>query len=268
MKKRLDLLLVERNLVSSRQKANALIMDGRVFVDGTVVTKAGMPTESDADIKVNSRQQEYVSRGGLKLAKALAEFEIELEGMVTADIGASTGGFTDCMLQHNATRVYAVDVGYGQLAWKLRIDNRVTVLERTNARYLTAEHIPEQLDFATVDISFISLGLVLPSLVKLMKSDGSLICLIKPQFEAGKDKVKKNGVVREPEVHLEVIKKIYDIADILNLTVKGLTFSPVTGPKGNIEYLIYLSLDFTTSMTDIDPLLVVADAHKTLYKRT
>ena len=241
MKKRLDVLLVERGLVESRQKAQALIMAGEVYVKGQKVDKAGSPTEEEAPIELRGDGLRYVSRGGLKLEKAMALWPITLEGKTCADIGASTGGFTDCMLQNGASKVYAVDVGYGQLAWKLRSDDRVTVLERTNARYLTHEQIPDELDFFSVDVSFISLNLILPPLRALMKEGGQGVCLIKPQFEAGKDKVGKKGVVRDRAVHLEVLEHFLDHVSAAGFSLLGLTFSPIRGPEGNIEYLGWLS---------------------------
>jgi len=241
LKKRLDVLLAERGLVESRQKAQALIMAGQVYVGGQKVDKAGSPTAEDAPIEIRGGGLRYVSRGGLKLEKAMATWPISLTGKVCADIGASTGGFTDCMLQNGAEKVYAVDVGYGQLAWKLRQDPRVVCMERTNARYLTGEQIPEPLRFFSVDVSFISLGLILPPLRPLMAEDGQGVCLVKPQFEAGRDKVGKKGVVRDRAVHLEVLEHFFDHAAQAGFTVRGLTWSPIRGPEGNIEYLGWLS---------------------------
>lgn len=240
-KKRLDVLLVEQGLIESRQKAQATIMSGLVYVNGQKVDKAGTPTDENASIEVRGKALKYVSRGGLKLEKAMAEFPIDLTDKVSADIGASTGGFTDCMLQNGARKVYAVDVGYGQLAWSLRSDPRVVCLERTNARYLTTEQIPEPLDFASVDVSFISLKLILPTLRSLMADGGQVACLVKPQFEAGKEKVGKKGVVRDPDVHLEVLEHFLEHAAQANFYVAGLTYSPIRGPEGNIEYLGYLT---------------------------
>lgn len=240
-KKRLDILLVERGLFESRQKAQATIMSGLVYVDGRKVDKAGNPTDEEASIDVRGKSLKYVSRGGLKLEKAMASFPITLTNQVAADIGASTGGFTDCMLQNGARKVYAVDVGYGQLAWSLRSDPRVVCLERTNARYLTVEQIPEPLDFASVDVSFISLKLILPALRSLMREGGQAVCLVKPQFEAGKEKVGKKGVVRDPDVHLEVLEHFLEHVRQANFHVAGLTYSPIRGPEGNIEYLGYLT---------------------------
>ena len=241
MKKRLDLLLVERGLVETRQKAQALIMAGQVYVKGQKVDKAGAPTDPEAPVEVRGEGLRYVSRGGLKLEKAMALWPIDLQGKTCADIGASTGGFTECMLQNGAGNVYAVDVGYGQLAWKLRSDERVVTLERTNARYLTHEEIPDELDFFSVDVSFISLSLILPPIRTLMKPGGQGVCLIKPQFEAGRDKVGKKGVVRDKAVHLEVLEHFLDHARAAGFALRGLTFSPIRGPEGNIEYLGWLS---------------------------
>ena len=235
-KKRLDILLCERGLAETRQRAQAVIMAGQVYVDGRKADKAGSPTAEDAAIEVRG-QLRYVSRGGLKLEKAMAVFPLTLSGAVCADIGASTGGFTDCMLQNGAERVYAVDVGYGQLAWSLRQDPRVVCLERTNARYLSREQIPEPLDFASVDVSFISLKLILSALRGLLKDSGQAVCLVKPQFEAGREKVGKKGVVRDPAVHLEVLEHFLTYAASYDFAVKGMTFSPIKGPEGNIEYL-------------------------------
>lgn len=239
-KKRLDVILVEQGLAESRQKAQATIMSGLVYVDGRKIDKAGNPTDENALIEVRGKALKYVSRGGLKLEKAMATFPIELQDKVAADIGASTGGFTDCMLQNGAKKVYAVDVGYGQLAWSLRSDPRVVCLERTNARYLTKEQIPEPLDFASIDVSFISLKLILPALRPLMAEGGQVACLVKPQFEAGKEKVGKKGVVRDPAVHLEVLEHFLEHAALADFYVAGLTFSPIRGPEGNIEYLGHL----------------------------
>ena len=238
-KKRLDVLLVERGLADSRQRAQAVIMAGEVFSGTRRLDKPGMALEEDVPLEVRGKLR-YVSRGGLKLEKAMACFPITLTGKVAADIGASTGGFTDCMLQNGAARVYVVDVGYGQLAWSLRADPRVVYLERTNARYLTREHIPEELDFASIDVSFISLKLILPALRPLMKEGGQGAALIKPQFEAGRDKVGKKGVVRDPAVHQEVLEHFLVHAEDAGFTVKGIDFSPIRGPEGNIEYLGYL----------------------------
>ncbi|MEE1280123.1 MAG: TlyA family RNA methyltransferase [Oscillospiraceae bacterium] len=239
-KKRLDVILVERGYVPSRERAKSLIMSGIVFVDGERVDKAGSTIAEDANLEVRGSGLSYVSRGGLKLEKAMQKFPIVLNQKVCMDIGASTGGFTDCMLQNGAKKVFAVDVGYGQLAWKLRCDERVVNLERTNVRYLTAEQVGEPVDFISVDVSFISLTLVLPVAKTYLSENGEMVCLIKPQFEAGRENVGKKGVVRDKQVHIDVVNKITSFAKENNFVVKGLTFSPVKGPEGNIEYLIYL----------------------------
>ena len=239
-KTRLDVKLTELGLAESRQKAQAIIMAGQVYVNGQKVDKAGAPVADDASVEVRGKTLKYVSRGGLKLEKAMACWPIDLQGSVCADIGASTGGFTDCMLQNGAEKVFAVDVGYNQLDWRLRTHPKVVCMERTNARYLTAEQIPQPLDFFSVDVSFISLNLILPALRPLMKEEGGGVCLVKPQFEAGKDKVGKKGVVRDPDVHLEVLENFLIHAANAGFSVKDITFSPIKGPEGNIEYLGYL----------------------------
>ncbi|MFR6394559.1 MAG: TlyA family RNA methyltransferase [Oscillospiraceae bacterium] len=239
-KTRLDVLLTERGLLDSRQKAQATIMSGIVFVNGQRVDKVGTAVSNDALIEIRGTTLPYVSRGGLKLEKAMQTFPLTLTGKICADIGASTGGFTDCMLQNGAKKVYAVDVGYGQLDWKLRNDARVVCMERTNARYLTHEEIPEELDFASVDVSFISLKLIFPALYGLLREGGEIACLIKPQFEAGREKVGKKGVVRDPAVHLEVLEHFLIHAKENHFTVFGITYSPIRGPEGNIEYLGFL----------------------------
>ena len=240
-KKRLDVLMTERALAESRQKAQAIIMAGQVYVNGQKVDKAGAPVGEDAQIEVRGKTLAYVSRGGLKLEKAVKRWPIQLSGTVCADIGSSTGGFTDCMLQQGAEKVYAVDSGYNQLDWRLRNDPRVVCMERTNARYLTQEQIPEALDFFSVDVSFISLRLILPPMRQLIKPEGEAVCLIKPQFEAGREKVGKKGVVRDPAVHLEVLEHFLQHAKESGFSVKDITFSPIKGPEGNIEYLGYIS---------------------------
>ena len=239
-KTRLDLLLVERGFAESRQKAQAVIMSGNVFVAGQRVDKPGTSVPNEAEIEVRGHVLRYVSRGGLKLEKAMKSFPLTLEGKICADIGASTGGFTDCMLQNGAVKVYSVDVGYGQLDWKLRNDPRVICMERTNARYLTHEEIPDELDFASIDVSFISLKLIFPALQGLLRDGGEIACLIKPQFEAGREKVGKKGVVRDPAVHLEVLENFLMHAKENGFTVVDVTYSPIRGPEGNIEYLGYL----------------------------
>ncbi|MGN0289970.1 MAG: TlyA family RNA methyltransferase [Lachnospiraceae bacterium] len=248
MKERLDVLLIQEGYASSREKAKAIIMSGCVFVNGQREDKAGsMFDPTKVKLEVRGHTLKYVSRGGLKLEKAMNVFGISLEGKVCMDIGASTGGFTDCMLQNGAAKVYAIDVGHGQLAWSLRTDERVVCMEKTNFRYLTPDHILEQPDFASVDVSFISLSKILLPARKLLQDEGHMVCLIKPQFEAGKDKVGKKGVVREVAVQEEVISKIYTLADILGFLPCGLDFSPIKGPEGNIEFLIYLKKDKTRS---------------------
>ena len=241
MKERLDVLLVKQGLAESREKAKAVIMAGEVFVQGQREDKAGaMFDESKVTITVKGSSLRYVSRGGLKLEKAMACFPITLEGDICMDIGSSTGGFTDCMLQNGAKKVYSVDVGHGQLAWKLRQDERVVCMEKTNFRYLTRDQIADDLDFASVDVSFISLTKILLPAWRLLKCGGQMVCLIKPQFEAGREKVGKKGVVRDPAVHREVITKVMDFAALLHFSVLGLTWSPIKGPEGNIEYLIFI----------------------------
>jgi 23S rRNA (cytidine1920-2'-O)/16S rRNA (cytidine1409-2'-O)-methyltransferase len=264
-KKRLDVRMTELGLAESRQKAQAIIMSGQVFVDGKKTDKCGAPVTDEAQIEVHGKTLPYVSRGGLKLEKAMQCFPIDLHGVVAMDCGASTGGFTDCMLQNGAAKVYAVDVGYGQLDWKLRTDPRVVNMERTNARYLTRAEIPEPLDFVSVDVSFISLGIILPALRPLMAENGQLVCLVKPQFEAGREKVGKKGVVRDPKVHLEVLEQFLTHAAASDLTVKGLTFSPVKGPEGNIEYLGWLAVQSgESSIPDLAEL--VRESHAALEK--
>ena len=241
MKERLDVLLVEQGFAASREKAKAIIMSGNVFVNGQREDKAGTTFDpAKSTIEVKGQTLKYVSRGGLKLEKAMAQFDITLEDKVCMDIGASTGGFTDCMLQNGARKVYSVDVGHGQLAWSLRNDERVVCMEKTNFRYLIREDIQDDLDFASVDVSFISLSKILLPARKILKDHGQMVCLIKPQFEAGKDKVGKKGVVREQSVHQEVIEKIFTLADILGFQILGLEYSPIKGPEGNIEYLIHI----------------------------
>lgn len=262
-KKRLDILLCERCLTESRQRAQAVIMAGQVYVAGRKVDKAGAPVEETAEIEVRGKTLAYVSRGGLKLEKAMQVFPIDLKGAVCGDIGASTGGFTDCMLQNGAKKVYAVDVGYGQLAWSLRSDERVVCMERTNARYLTHEQIPDELDFASIDVSFISLRLILPAVRGLLREGGHVACLVKPQFEAGKEKVGKKGVVRDPAVHQQVLEQFLINAGDADFTVKDITFSPVRGPEGNIEYLGFLETGAGNGWTGDLGALVEA-SHQTL----
>lgn len=241
MKERLDILLVRQGLAPSREKAKAVIMTGNVYVNGQREDKAGASFEEEKiHIEVKGAPAKYVSRGGLKLEKAMETFGIGLAGTICMDIGASTGGFTDCMLQNGAVKVYSVDVGHGQLAWKLRQDERVVCMEKTNFRYVQPSDIADRLDFASVDVSFISLTKILVPARNLLKEKGRMVCLIKPQFEAGREKVGKKGVVREPEIHEEVIRKIIGYAQEIGFAVQGLTFSPIKGPEGNIEYLVYL----------------------------
>ena len=272
-KKRLDVLLCERGLAESREKAKAVIMSGIVYVNNNKEDKAGstFPDSEETMIEVRGAGLKYVSRGGLKLEKAMETFGIRLDGMTCMDIGASTGGFTDCMLQNGAVRVYAVDVGHGQLAWKLRNDERVICMEKTNIRYVAPEDIGVKLDFASVDVSFISLDKVLPVARELLKDDGRMVCLIKPQFEAGRNEVGKKGVVRDKKVHCKVVQKIVDLSTSLGFAVLGLTWSPVKGPEGNIEYLIYLGKSPETagpSVTVFDEQItsLVDSAHTELDK--
>lgn len=240
-KERLDVILFKRGLFPSREKAQSAIMAGSVFINGQKADKAGAKYDENADITVKENPIPFVSRGGLKLEKALDIFGIDLHGKKAIDIGASTGGFTDCMLKRGAVKVFAVDVGYGQLAWELRNDSRVVCMERTNIRYVKPEDIGEPLDFASIDVSFISLKKVLPVAQELTSPDGEIVCLIKPQFEAGREKVGKHGVVRDPEVHKEVITTVLGFSGEHGLACRGLTFSPIKGPEGNIEYLAYLA---------------------------
>lgn len=240
MKERLDVLLIERGFFDSREKAKAVIMAGEVFVNGQREDKSGSKFDREAEIEVKGKVLKYVSRGGLKLEKAVEIYGLDLMDKTCIDIGSSTGGFTDCMLQNGAAKVYAIDVGTNQLAWKLREDKRVVSMEKTNIRYVTEEDIPEKADFASVDVSFISLTKVLPAAVNLLKDEAHMVCLIKPQFEAGREKVGKKGVVRDLSVHKEVIELVINFAIGLNFFIKGLTFSPVKGPEGNIEYLLYM----------------------------
>lgn len=266
MKKRLDVLLVEQGLAQSREKAKAIIMSGSVFVEGQREDKAGTMFEESMRIEVKGKVLPFVSRGGLKLEKAMKQFGIALDGKICMDIGASTGGFTDCMLQNGAAKVYAVDVGHGQLAWKLRQDERVICMERTNIRYVTPEDIKEHLDFVSVDVSFISLTKVLPPAKQLLKEDAQMVCLIKPQFEAGREKVGKKGVVRDANVHLEVIEMVMSYAASIGFKVLHLDFSPVKGPEGNIEYLLHLQNLTGGQCADIcaDGAAVVKAAHSEL----
>ena len=263
-KVRLDVALVEGGFAESREKAKRLIMAGIVYVNNQKSDKAGNTVKPDDVIEVRGQALKYVSRGGLKLEKAMTVFPIDLSGFICADIGASTGGFTDCMLQNGASKVYAIDVGYGQLDWKLRTDERVVNLERTNFRYVTREQIPEELDFASVDVSFISLSLILPVMRTLLKDGGSAVCLIKPQFEAGKENVGKKGVVREKSVHIAVINKIIGLLEENKFSLLGLDFSPVKGPEGNIEYLCYIRKEEDFQIGDFSAEEVVEKSYEAL----
>lgn len=262
---RLDVAVFEQGYASSREKAKAVIMAGQVYVNNQKVDKAGTQISPDDKLEVRGNSLKYVSRGGLKLEKAMKEFPITLEGKICMDVGASTGGFTDCMLQNGAKKVYSIDVGYGQLAWKLRTDERVVNLERTNFRYVTKEQVPDLIDFSSVDVSFISLKHILPVLNTLLCDSGQAVCLIKPQFEAGREKVGKKGVVRDLAVHLEVVQRIINLALENGFSVKGLQFSPIKGPEGNIEYLIYLNKATEPYVDEgVDAQLLVNQSHTVL----
>lgn len=264
IKKRLDVLLTEQGYADTRTKAQAIIMSGNVYVQGQKADKPGMSFEETVQIEVRGAVCPYVSRGGLKLEKALRDFGVKPEGYVCSDSGASTGGFTDCLLQQGARKVFAIDVGYGQLDWKIRSDPRVVVMERTNVRYVTPEQLGEPLDLSVIDVSFISLNIVLPVIKTFLKPEsGQVLCLIKPQFEAGKDKVGKKGVVREPETHKEVLDNFVALADSLDFKILGLTFSPVKGPEGNIEFLGHLTLADQPGIRP-DTADVVRQAHEKL----
>lgn len=264
-KTRLDTALVERGLAPSREKAKAIIMAGIVYVNNQKSDKAGKDVKPDDTIEVRGSTLKYVSRGGLKLEKAMECFPIDLSNKVCMDVGASTGGFTDCMLMNGAVKVFSVDVGYGQLAWKLRTDERVVNLERTNFRYATAEQITEPVDFASVDVSFISLKHILPNLNLFLKKNGQAVCLIKPQFEAGREKVGKKGVVSDINTHIEVVENVIDMAVENGFSVLGLEFSPVKGPEGNIEYLIYLvKSDEPVVSENVDVMTLVGKSHEEL----
>ncbi|MBE5925141.1 MAG: TlyA family RNA methyltransferase [Lachnospiraceae bacterium] len=264
MKERLDVLLVNRGLATSREKAKAIIMSGIVYVDGQREDKAGASFDSEIPIEIKGSTLKYVSRGGLKLEKAMANFDVTLSGKTCMDVGSSTGGFTDCMLQNGAVKVYAVDVGHGQLDWKLRQDERVVCMEKTNIRYVTPDMVEDKIDFASIDVSFISLTKVLGPVKELLTDDGQIVCLIKPQFEAGREKVGKKGVVRDINVHKEVIHMVVDYAKSIGFFVCNLDYSPIKGPEGNIEYLLHLSkieLE-TTGNCDVDD--IVAKSHSDL----
>ena len=267
MKERLDVLLVKKNLAESREKAKAVIMAGIVYVDDQKEDKAGSMFEETAKIEVRGSTLKYVSRGGLKLEKAMTHFGVTLDQKICMDVGASTGGFTDCMLQNGAVKVYSVDVGHGQLAWKLRNDPRVVCMEKTNIRYVTPEEIPDRIQFVSIDVSFISLTKVLGPVKALMEPDGQVVCLIKPQFEAGREKVGKKGVVRERSVHLEVIRMAAAFAGSIGFEALHLEFSPIKGPEGNIEYLLHLRNDADGNVyenSSIDAEEIVNQAHETL----
>jgi 23S rRNA (cytidine1920-2'-O)/16S rRNA (cytidine1409-2'-O)-methyltransferase len=265
VKKRLDVLLTEQGYADSRSKAQAIIMSGMVYVDGQKADKPGISYEENVAIEVRGAVCPYVSRGGLKLEKALRDFGVKPEGFVCSDSGASTGGFTDCLLQQGAKKVFAIDVGYGQLDWKIRSDERVVVMERTNIRYVTPEQLGEPLDLSVIDVSFIGLEIVLPTIKTLLKPTGQVLCLIKPQFEAGKENVGKKGVVRDAKVHQMVLDNFVALVDGLGFRILGLTFSPVKGPEGNIEFLGHLTLDDVPGIRP-DTAEVVRQAHATLDK--
>ncbi len=269
MKERLDILLVKRNLADSREKAKAIIMSGNVFVEGQREDKAGTMFSDESEIEIRGNVMPYVSRGGLKLEKAMANFDISMEGLVCTDVGSSTGGFTDCMLQNGAIKVFAIDVGRGQLAWKLRTDERVVCMEKTNIRYVTPEDLGERIDFSSIDVSFISLTKVLMPIRNYLKEDGQIVALIKPQFEAGREKVGKKGVVREIETHYEVIDKIFTYALSIGFEIAAFEYSPIKGPEGNIEYLVHLknnSQIFTVNDITFDYKAVVKEAFEALTK--
>ena len=265
VKKRLDVLLTEQGYAENRTKAQAIIMSGIVYADGQKADKPGTAYEETVSIEVRGGACPYVSRGGLKLEKALRDFGVKPEGFVCSDSGASTGGFTDCLLQQGARKVFAIDVGYGQLDWKIRSDPRVVVMEKTNIRYVTPEQLGEPLDLSVVDVSFISLKIVLPAIRALLKPTGQVLCLIKPQFEAGREKVGKKGVVREKSTHVEVLQGFVELADSLGFHILGLTYSPVKGPEGNIEFLGHLSLNDVPGICP-DVVDVVEQAHAALDK--
>ena len=262
MKERLDVVLVEKGLFQSRERAKSAIMAGIVYVDGLRVDKAGTLINADSQLFVKEDICPYVSRGGLKLEKALQEFGFDLQDAVCMDIGASTGGFTDCMLQNGASKVFAVDVGYGQLDWNLRNDSRVINMEKVNIRYLDTDTVDKDIDFISIDVSFISLKLVFPVAAKVLSESGSIVCLVKPQFEAGREQVGKKGIVRDIAVHREVIEKVIGYGQEQGLFAHGLTFSPVTGAKGNIEYLLYLKKEKTDKIIDICS--IVDNSHELL----
>jgi 23S rRNA (cytidine1920-2'-O)/16S rRNA (cytidine1409-2'-O)-methyltransferase len=263
MKKRLDVILYEKGLTESRERAKTTIMSGLVFVEGHLKDKPGEKVEENLEIKIKGNANEYVSRGGLKLKKAIEEFDFDVKDKTIMDIGASTGGFTDCLLQNGAKKVYSIDVGYGQLAWKLRQDPRVVSMERTNFRYLKYEEIGELVNGATIDVSFISLSIILKNLYNLLLENGEVIALIKPQFEAGREKVGKKGVVSDPNVHIDVIKKVLGEVLKIGFFIKGLSYSPITGPAGNIEFLAYISKNQVGELFNIEEKIhkIVKEAH-------
>ena len=265
MKERLDVLLVKRNLAESREKAKAIIMSGNVFVEGQREDKAGSTFPEEVSIEVRGHTLPYVSRGGLKLEKAIANFDVSVKDKVCTDVGSSTGGFTDCMLQNGAKKVFAIDVGRGQLDWKLRNDPRVICMEKTNIRYVTPEDLGEEIDFSSIDVSFISLTKVLEPIRNYLAKDGEIVALIKPQFEAGREKVGKKGVVRDPKVHEEVIHKVIDFALENGFSVHNLSYSPIKGPEGNIEYLVYIEKNSESKKEEtIDVDAIVEAAHTSL----
>ena len=266
MKKRLDIMMVEQGLAPSREKAKAYIMAGEVYVNGQKEDKAGSMFAETAKLEVRGKTLPYVSRGGLKLEKAMKNFGVTLKDKVCMDVGASTGGFTDCMLQNGAVKVYSVDVGHGQLAWKLRNDERVVCMEKTNIRYVTPEDIDDRVEFASIDVSFISLTKVLPAVKELMTENGEIVCLIKPQFEAGREKVGKKGVVRELSTHIEVVQMIVDYVRNNGFRTLDLSYSPIKGPEGNIEYLLYMTKDESRENAEFDIKALVSESHDTLNK--
>ena len=268
VKERLDILLVKGGFAESREKAKAIIMSGNVFINNCREDKAGSTFDEKVEIQVRGNTLKYVSRGGLKFEKAMANFDVSLDGTICMDVGASTGGFTDCMLQNGAIKVYSIDVGHGQLAWKLRQDERVICMEKTNVRYITHENVPDEIDFSSIDVSFISLTKVLLPVRNLLKDNGQIVCLIKPQFEAGREKVGKKGVVRDKKVHIEVIEMVVEFAKSIGFDVLNLDFSPIKGPEGNIEYLLHIIKTETISKvneTDFAKINdIVEKAHETL----
>lgn len=261
MKNRADIILYEKGLVESQEQAMRIIMEGVVYIGDRRIDKPGETIDINSDINIRKDLNKYVSRGGLKLEKAIEEFELELKDKVSMDIGSSTGGFTDCMLKNEATKVFAVDVGYGQLDWKLRSDPRVVVMERTNIRYVTEEDIGEEIDFISIDVSFISLKLVLPVAKQLMGENGEIVALIKPQFEVEKSKVGKKGIIRDKDIHFEVIEDIMAYCIEIGLAPRGLTYSPITGATGNIEFLIYLKKNSSGGLGDEEALKIIEEAH-------